>query len=381
MNVIFIIGALQALFFSILIFNKKKKDVSDKILAVWMLVFFVQLAVPFIAYSKIHIYNFYFSGVDIPLLALHAAFLFVYAKALVNRNNKFECKWLLHLLPTIAVFISILPYFLSTAEEKAAFYDNSVAVYDFRYISSVLVSSVLIGLSFGVYLFLTLKLLNKHRQEIKKEYSYEKDVDLKWLRNLAIAITVFVALLLWGIIIIELKIISLFQGDCIMYSLFVLLIYTIGFCGFKQGHVFVYHPYKEEPKKEKVTPIESQDIILTSRNDRMFIRHLKIYMEVEKPYLNNKQNLHDLAKSLEVTSTYLSKILNNCLEINFYQFINKYRVEEVQRRIRENKQLQMPLLTIALECGFNSKATFNRIFKDVTGLTPSEYQKSVNGEA
>ncbi len=61
---------------------------------------------------------------------------------------------------------------------------------------------------------------------------------------------------------------------------------------------------------------------------------------------------------------------------NFYSYINAFRVEEFKERVVSQKYTHLTILAIALDCGFNSKSTFNRIFKQATGITPNEFVKS-----
>ena len=68
-------------------------------------------------------------------------------------------------------------------------------------------------------------------------------------------------------------------------------------------------------------------------------------------------------------------MLNTSLNQNFYDFINTYRVSEVKRRLDEGEAENFSILGIAEECGFNSKASFNRVFKKITGTTPTGYMK------
>ena len=73
----------------------------------------------------------------------------------------------------------------------------------------------------------------------------------------------------------------------------------------------------------------------------------------------------------------LSEAINSGVGKNFNDFVNSYRVKEVEQMLQDGKQEQLSLLGIALECGFNSKATFNRVFKKMTGQSPSQYVSSL----
>ena len=101
------------------------------------------------------------------------------------------------------------------------------------------------------------------------------------------------------------------------------------------------------------------------------------FMESEKPYLDGDLTLYDLAAQMQVPPHLLSQIINRQSGKSFFDFVNHYRVEDVKRRIREEAHLRQTLLAIALDCGFNSKASFNRVFKKMTGLTPTELVKKL----
>ncbi|MEZ5149364.1 MAG: helix-turn-helix domain-containing protein [Bacteroidales bacterium] len=107
----------------------------------------------------------------------------------------------------------------------------------------------------------------------------------------------------------------------------------------------------------------------------LYVEKLKNLMEAEKPFLNPNLNLPQLAKVLEIPSYYLSQVLNNNIEQNFFDFINSYRVEETKAKMADPKYENLSLLGIAFESGFNTKSAFNRVFKKMTGFTPSEYKK------
>ncbi|WP_273566968.1 helix-turn-helix domain-containing protein [Maribacter halichondriae] len=104
---------------------------------------------------------------------------------------------------------------------------------------------------------------------------------------------------------------------------------------------------------------------------------LLAYMEREKPYLNPELNLKDLASSTNMTRAQLSEIINQGFNKNFNDFVNDYRVESFKRMLETDKQQQLSFLGMAYECGFNSKATFNRVFKKLSDTSPSEYLKSI----
>ena len=98
---------------------------------------------------------------------------------------------------------------------------------------------------------------------------------------------------------------------------------------------------------------------------------------MKKPFLDENVSLKSLAELLAVSDKKLSAILNQHMEISFYDYINGYKVEDVIMKMKEPSYNKYTLLAIAFESGFNSKTSFNRIFKKVTGLSPSAYKKQL----
>lgn len=106
--------------------------------------------------------------------------------------------------------------------------------------------------------------------------------------------------------------------------------------------------------------------------------NLLSYMENEKPYLSAKLNISDVSMKLDCTEIELSQLLNNHLNVNFSNFINTYRVNEIKHRLNQDNLSKYTLKVLSEQCGFSSKTTFYRVFKNVTGMTPLEYCKREN---
>ena len=109
-----------------------------------------------------------------------------------------------------------------------------------------------------------------------------------------------------------------------------------------------------------------------------YTEQLAEYMLTEKPYLNPELTLTELASQIDISTHHLSQIINEQFKQNFFEYINQYRVEEVKTRINNPKFENYSLLGIALDSGFNSKSSFNRIFKKFTNQTPSQFKSALN---
>lgn len=116
-------------------------------------------------------------------------------------------------------------------------------------------------------------------------------------------------------------------------------------------------------------------IRLTKPQIQNHIERINQLMTLEKIYLNENLNLKEFALHLKADPNLISFILNNHLNNNFYDFVNRYRIVEVKNKLNDPANKHLSILGIAMESGFNSKTTFNRVFKQVTGITPTEFQK------
>ncbi|WP_294544112.1 helix-turn-helix domain-containing protein [uncultured Bacteroides sp.] len=127
----------------------------------------------------------------------------------------------------------------------------------------------------------------------------------------------------------------------------------------------------QEQGKTKKTLLPDEKI-----ND--LLEDLLTYMEHEKPYLNAKLSVGDVAAWLGCTEPELSQLLNSHMNVNFANFINIYRVNEIKSRLNQENLSKYTLNALSEQCGFSSKPTFYRVFKNVTGMTPLEYCKKQN---
>ena len=123
----------------------------------------------------------------------------------------------------------------------------------------------------------------------------------------------------------------------------------------------------EKYKYSKLTDAESKALC-----DRLFA-----YIEAEKPFSNSDLKIVDLAKALNCSSHTLSYIFNQYLTKNYYDFINEYRIKEFKRLVAGQESSKYTLSALAEQCGFSSRASFFRSFKKLTGITPSEYIRSI----
>jgi AraC-like DNA-binding protein len=122
---------------------------------------------------------------------------------------------------------------------------------------------------------------------------------------------------------------------------------------------------KEKPKLKRLSTEQVANLSV----------QLSALMEKDKFFLDNDLNLPAVAEKLGIGIHEASFLINETAKDNFYNFINKYRVEEAKRLLTSTKMEQLNILGIAFASGFNSKTTFNTTFKKIVGISPSQYSK------
>ncbi len=116
--------------------------------------------------------------------------------------------------------------------------------------------------------------------------------------------------------------------------------------------------------------------IVSDENLAVIKNQLNVLMIEEKPYLDSELNLIKLANLVAVTPHQLSYVINTGFQKNFFEFVNKYRVEKAKELLINNENNHLSILGIAFESGFNSKTSFNTTFKKMESQTPSEFKKT-----
>jgi len=367
MAVVFIIGFVQAFFIGLILLNKKNKSLSDKILAWWIFFIGLHLLLFYLHYINYYQNLPYLLGLVVPLPLIHGPFLLLYVSSLTKKEQFFNMLLMIHFLPAISYYLLLSPIMFLPAEEKLHYVFEVMPTDPPKYVA---IYSFLISVSGPVYIVWSLVLLRKHLHSIKKNFSYTEKINLKWLRNL-----IFGMAIIWLAVLIT-EFIEEEIGSAIIFSTVTLFVFAIGYYGIRQGVIFtdtseVYNnSNKENKEKYKKSPLDIEQ-------SQSLLDRLLIFMEDKKPYLETKITLPQLANQFDTNPNYLSQVINEKLHQNFYDFINKYRVEEFKKKLVNEGAMNYTLFGHAQECGFSSKSSFHEVFKKQTGQTPSQYQASL----
>jgi AraC-like DNA-binding protein len=365
------IGAIQALFFSMLLFTKNVRTLSDKILQYWLLVLFLHISANLLEFMGYYQKYPHLIGSSSSLVFLYGPLLYFYTRTYVSDSFKFRKVHLLHLIPFLVYNLALLPFYTQSADYKLYYYNE---VLTRNPPPEIVVSLVAKTLSIPVYLIWILVLLRKHRKNITRYFSNLEKVDLRWLQYLVWSMVAVTAFILGSAVVkVRTNFVNAFHTEQYIFSAATLWVLGLGYYGLRQTPVFTDVSQTDQPKNTTATsPRSNMDLTEVEQYKESLFK----YMEQEQPYLQSKLTLNQLADEVKIPAHMLSQLLNGAMDQNFFHFINHYRVEEVKKRLQNPKYKNLTILGIALECGFSSKAAFNRIFKLHTGVTPSEYLKN-----
>jgi AraC-like DNA-binding protein len=297
-----------------------------------------------------------------PTFLLIGPLLWFYVTELAGGRISFNAKTLAHFIPFFVIVFCSLTF-------RSLFYDTGVTrALDQHPRLPFTIFWMMIVIQFSAYQILIHRKWREYQQLIQQEVSNTEDVNISWVRFFTgVFLIVNLSFLVSLFAVIHLDIMNLvWKSIGVILSL---SIFALGYKGILQKEILFPESLV---KPQVVEPAES-----LTKTDHVLIEKLQQYMKNEKPFLDPELSLSTLARALGLNRNQLSQLINNGIGENFYDFINKYRVEEVKRLMIDPQKQNYNLLGMALEAGFKSKSTFNLIFKRFTGLTPTEYRKNI----
>jgi AraC-like DNA-binding protein len=366
----------------------KQESMSDKLLGSFLLLsaFYV---VPWMTgfagwyiegtvYREILFYTPFVHGL------LMGPLLYYYVKSITNYHFRFSKKDWLHFIPGALYFLwCIVVVITDKLIVKKYFLMDGISDPDFdawyQWLQNI---------SIIVYLILSIRFYRQYKQYVQFEFSFADIANLHWLRNFLIA---FAVITIIPLIEELLSVFPFFQnldyrGSWYSYFVFAVVVYYVAINGFNAVVVplrkLVFEPelllqYKTPALiGAPVTEDAVFEVVETKTNNAEldnWKQTISSVMQSQKLYEDAELTLSQLAKQLSTNTSVLSKIINTGFQMNFNDFVNEYRINAMMEKLKAGEQKKQTLLGIAFDCGFNSKATFNRAFKKQTDLSPKEW--------
>ena len=311
--------------------------------------------------------------------------IFFYTQSLLNPSFKFSKIEALHLIPGLLYLMYIVSIWMydQFIFGDYYFYANGVDKdFDQWYQNLGLVSMV-------IYFILSIRYYNVYKKLMFQVVSYADSILFKWIKNYLIAFLIMLLLpILFDIIGYFYPEIKSYQGGWWFFLFFSMVMYYIAITGYSnpinstipfRTSFFDKNPIllvdsNNAQQIEAVIDIEHE--LFDEANSpeiELWKSKIESLIQEEKLYQNPELTLTDLARKLETNASVISRTINQGFQMNFNDCINNYRIEAVKNSFAAGDHKKYTLLGIAYDCGFNSKATFNRAFKKSTGKSPKEF--------
>ena len=349
---------------AILHFNKKIDSVAKVLISCFVFIHSV-----FILHICLNITNYHFRFPHSYLMStsfsfLYGPLLYFYFKR-ITQQYVFKKSDVLHLIPTIVLFIYLLPtYLLSGSDKLNTMLERVSNGYKAQDSSDLilLVTLKLTSLIIYGYFIRKLYIASKKNKSVN-------NANKLWKRNIyVIHISYIICYSVYGILIsynITSGVVYHSQVICMA-----LMIMYIGYSANVQPSVFsgaftfgdkLFFKYEKSGLTSSLS-VELKDNLIA-------------LLEKEKIYKESDINLEVLAERLNTTRHNASQVINEHFDLNFHELINKYRINEAKNIFNLDHQKNLHIIDVVYEVGYNNKVTFNKAFKKDTNLTPSEYQR------
>ncbi len=373
MEQILFIGISQAFFAGLLIATKKPRLMANQVLAAWFFLICIEMVIVLINSNLVELYS-------IKVLPFtYGPLMFLYAKMMTEDTPSFNPQYLWHFVPFM-VFLLLSLLFLNKPVMEGT---KGFLIID-RFISLRIIYGISFFISITAYSVATFLVIHQHQKNLKKMISYSSaKVTLQWLVGLSVIFYLsYLLVFVFGLIDILLNFMPFDPYELSFLGLTVFA-FLYGFYGVKQPGIFEEIVGHFETSQENTPPAyrentgneKYQRSGLKAKDIEKIKMEVMEYMDREKPYLNRELTINDVAADLNIPRHFITEVINNHMGKNFYYLINEFRVEEAKKRLTDPKYSNLTILAIAYDSGFNSKSAFNTIFKDLSGMTPSQYLK------
>jgi len=354
-------GCLLGIIVMAVVWAKMKGN--NRVKATLILVILISTAVSFIGtvvYSGKAIYFPHLLRIDSPLHFLIGPSCFFYTYATFKPGFRFRWVQLLNLLPFAIDLIWFIPFYIDTRESKVFLYESSIlptsAMLPFRYSLKMVSLAVYLVLQYIVFFKYKKLLASSNRHLIVWFYIY--------FGGQTIAMLGMIIAFFWGTGFLS----DPYRFSHIMITIFLFSV-TIGLL-FSPGLLYGISGIRQLQSRKY-----SQSRLIEEDKNRILEKLTHYLEEGGKPYLNYQLSLPEVAEALKVPPHHLSQAINEKTALNFNNFLNTYRIKEAERLLKSDEYKVLTIDAIAQKCGFHSKSSFYKAFKNATGMTPKEFHQ------
>jgi AraC-like DNA-binding protein len=354
-SIINILIIFLLLLFSLLLFNVGRQNKSNRYLAIYFISQILGLSCLIITHLPTILYSFLIS-----VEYVWGALFYLFICSLLESNFQFKLKYLWQLIPMVIAF-----FFLVFSLDPILSNQMNIwfpLIYQYRFPALIVFFNILI-IGYNIAAILRYA---KYRADVKINPRHSKNIPVIWL-NIS----------LWGFVVscvfvqVGNQLDNAIPDKEFSWKIIGNIAFLIYFC------ILFYVAIVSRSLTEKFQSKKKYRKSSLSKPEALhMISQLEYLMDTQKPYVNSGIKLKDLSGMLEISERNLSQIINEYIHQNFSDYVNSYRVKYAMNLLTDPSLKEKTILWVLFEAGFNSKSSFNTIFKKVVGCTPVEYRKN-----
>ncbi len=365
------IGLAQCLFAAFALATRIRVRPTSYILIACLLTF----ALKFITFAleKAHgdYLNLEFSVVLIPMT--FGPFLYLYTVYYVENRRKFLSKDLYHFLPFALMTIVYFLFLKDVVEFRDVDYFNTDKFLWIRILYGLILFFTIL-----FYTIVTFQKIRQYQKETDFNLSFSsKPLKLKWLMFVPITFTIFFTLYFTFGIINAVENETVVDVNMLSHFGLTFISFLVSYFGLRQPSFFYSELIETEENKNTETEDKNDESKFSDNELEALSQNLNRIMVEERVFLNPLLTLSDLAFKTNMKKADLTYLLNKVIGKNFFTYVNEFRIQEVIRKFKSKDYDHYTIIAIAYESGFNSKSTFNSLFKEYTNQTPSQFRSAL----
>jgi len=372
-NILFILIIFQLLFLSFFLFTQKKgQPAANSLLGFFFLSICLNLLDVFLLNTGIYFSHPNFAGFGACLPLIFGPLLYFYTRAIIYKNFAFNLKNLVHFLPFVIFFLGTEFYYLSLPRDAQEKLLRNLSAHHIP--GAISITTLLIFVQFLFYAVSSIRLISNYKKTANQLFSDPKCTDVAWLYStIVFFISIMVITALNGLLAQT----SLAKYFLLAFNLVVaaVLVFVIRVLmrALRQSYFLTFTEQQSVPL---ISPSAKTTLPAAQRDEKeKIVQSVLQYMQSNKPYLEPELTLGQLASQLSLKPRILSEAINEIRQQNFFDFINHYRIDEAAGLLTNPEDKKITVLEVLYQVGFNSKSSFNTLFKKYTGLTPTEFRQ------
>lgn len=381
LSVFILFSAIHGIFLSFQILSKSKSKKSNFLFAIILFIISIHLIEILIGLRGYTYLLPHIDGITFPLIFTIGPLYYFYVRFITDPKFKLQGYHVAHFLPAIIIFYQLLPYYFLNSESKAQSLKQIAEMLASAEIvtlsNDLIIQLIFHSLQLTAYLAASFIYVKRFKEKTKEETAQTDAIEkIDWLGRTTFAFgcyTGFYFLMLMSLLNFGSYYLVI---DTVWLFIVSLFIHLAGYAVIRQPILEVNNIINYEPEPSSTDKKYVSSSLSEIELDEIHSALIN-YMKDHKPYLNDKLRLSDVAEKINTSSYNLSRVINEKEGLNFYEFVNRYRIQESIELMNSDTKQSKKILAIAFEAGFNNKVSFNRSFKKITGKTPSQFRDHI----